>query len=151
MRFERLYGERPLHLLASVASLAVAGYGVGRIFDTSAAVEILIWIAASAFAHDLIALPLYSALGMLAGGVARLGLIERADVSALNHVRVPVVLSGLMLVVFFPLILGLSGGRYERAAGLELDGYIGRWLLITGVLFAASALAYATRLRRARS
>jgi hypothetical protein len=148
--FRRLYGERPLHLLATVATLAIAGYGVGRIFDTTAPFELLIWIAGSALLHDLVVLPLYSALGILAWGVARLGLVEAPNVAALNHVRVPAVVSGLLFVVFFPLILGLGGPAYERATGLSLDGYLGRWLLLTGALFGLSALLYAVRLRRAR-
>ena len=48
--------------------------------------------------------------------------------------------------VFFPLILGL--GRYERATTLSQDVYLGRWLAISGALFAASALLYAVRARR---
>jgi len=144
MRFERLYGERPLHLLATIASLAVAGYGIGRILELPTAVEILIWLVAAALAHDLIVLPLYSALALLA---ARAG-AGPSRAPALNYLRVPATISGLLLVVSFPLVIGLSGGRYERATALELDGYLGRWLLITGGLFAASAVAYAWRLRR---
>lgn len=144
MRFERLYGKGPLHLLASLATFAIAGYGIGRILELSAALEILVWLGLAALAHDLLVLPLYSALGLVASRVVP----SYREVPALNYLRVPAVISGLLFVVFFPLILGLSGGRYERATGLELDGYLGRWLLITGVLFGLSALAYAVRVRK---
>jgi len=65
-------------------------------------------------------------------------------------VRVPALLSALTFIVFFPLILGFGDGRYERATTLSQDVYLGRWLLLCGVMFAASALLYAVRARRRR-
>ena len=41
--------------------------------------------------------------------------------------------------------------QYKALAGLDPSPYLGRWLLVTGVLFAGSALAYAVRLRRDKS
>lgn len=70
---------------------------------------------------------------------------------AVNYVRVPVAFSLLLLLVWFPLILGLSAGTYHRASGLSTGPYLWRWLGVTGVLFAASAAAYALRLRRSAS
>ena len=66
----------------------------------------------------------------------------------INYVRIPVAFSLLLLVVFFPLILGLSQPQYHRASGLGTGPYLWRWLAITGVMFAASAVTYAWRLRR---
>ena len=38
-RFRSLYGASPLHLLAVIASFAIAGYGFLRIFDSPSALE----------------------------------------------------------------------------------------------------------------
>ena len=67
---------------------------------------------------------------------------------AINYVRVPAAFSLLLLLVWFPLILGLSARTYHRASGLLTSPYLGRWLAVTGVLFAASAASYALALRR---
>ena len=69
----------------------------------------------------------------------------------LNYVRIPVAFSLLLLLAFFPLILGLSEPEYHRASGLTTQPYLWRWLAVTGVLFAASAVIYALRCRRASS
>ncbi len=55
----------------------------------------------------------------------------------------------LLLLAFFPLILGLSGPEYHRASGLTTQPYLWRWLAVTGVMFAASAVIYALAWRRA--
>ncbi len=57
-----------------------------------------------------------------------------------NFVRVPAFLSGLLLLIWFPLIARRTERRYEAAAGTTPDVYFGNWLLISGVLFALSAL-----------
>ena len=57
----------------------------------------------------------------------------------------------LVLLAFFPLILGLSEPEYHRASGLTTQPYLWRWLAVTGVLFAGSAVLYALRCRRASS
>ncbi|MFF0627952.1 hypothetical protein [Streptomyces sp. NPDC004296] len=61
----------------------------------------------------------------------------------------PAFLSGVLLLVWFPLIFRLSG-PYRGATGLSDDVFLGRWLAITGALFGVSALAFALRLRRMR-
>jgi hypothetical protein len=66
----------------------------------------------------------------------------------LNYARIPVAFSLLLLMAFFPLILGLSQPGYHRASGLSTQPYLWRWLAITGVMFAISAITYACRLRR---
>jgi hypothetical protein len=69
----------------------------------------------------------------------------------INYVRIPVAFSLLILLAFFPLILGLSEPEYHRASGLTTQPYLWRWLAVTGVLFAGSAVLYALRCRRASS
>ncbi len=128
----RGYGEGPLHLLLLVATFALTGYAGIRLLDGDT-VRILIWFAGAAVVHDLVLLPLYStadrALRTVAG--RRPG--------AVNHVRVPAFLSLLLLLVWFPLITR-QVRRYEPYTGLSADVFLGNWLLVTGVLFALSAL-----------
>ena len=69
---------------------------------------------------------------------------------AINFLRVPAVVSGLLFVVWFPFILGLADDAYMGASGRGTDVFLPRWLAITAGLFAVSALMYAPRLRRAR-
>ena len=67
----------------------------------------------------------------------------------MNYLRVPAAFSLLVLIVWFPLILGLSAGTYHRASDLSTSPYLGRWLAVTGAMFAGSAACYAVALRRA--
>ena len=64
--------------------------------------------------------------------------------------RVPVAFSLLLLLAFFPLILGLSGPLPPRQRA-DHQPYLWRWLAVTGVLFGGSAVLYALRCRRASS
>ena len=66
----------------------------------------------------------------------------------MNFVRVPVVMSATMLLVFFPLILAKGERSYVADTGVAPPDFLRRWLLVTAVLFAASALAYAVRVQR---
>ena len=145
MRFRDAYGAGPLHLIAVIASLALAGYALVEIAERPAPVNFAIWFGLAIVAHDLIAFPLYSLLGAIAGRA----LLPAGEAGrlALNHVRVPALLSGLSLVVWFPLILGLDEARYADATGLSADPYLGRWLLLTALLFAGSGVLLAIRLR----
>src|SRR5204863_938389 len=104
VRLRRAYGAGPLHLLASLASLSLAAYAFTRIFNGVQALNVVLWFAGAIVVHDLIAFPLYSLLDRTAA----------RRVPAINYVRVPVVLSGMALLVYFPLILRLGGGRYGR-------------------------------------
>jgi hypothetical protein len=151
-RFRSLYGDSPLHLLAVIASFAIAGYGFLRIVENPSALGTLVWFGAAAVAHDLIAFPLYSALNL----IARRGIEgpadaweERRRVPLINHIRIPAFLGGLALLMFFPLILGLDAANYEKDAGLSGDIFLTRWLGLCAVLFLGSAMIYAVRLRRA--
>ena len=73
----------------------------------------------------------------------------RPLVPVINYIRVPAGFALLLLLVWFPLILGLSAVSYQRASGLATDPYLWRWVAVTGVMFALSAASYALALRRA--
>jgi ABC-type transport system involved in cytochrome c biogenesis permease component len=148
-RFRALYGASPLHLIAFAASLAVIAAAVVRWFDSgSDVINILVWFGVAVVGHDLVFLPLYSALDRIATGTRRrqIGTREAAWTSA--YVRIPAMLSALLFVVFFPLILGTGASTYRAATGHRPSDYLDRWLIATAVLFVGAGLAYA--LRRAR-
>ena len=58
------------------------------------------------------------------------------------------IFSLLLLLTFFPMILGLSQPELHRASGLGTGPYLWRWLGVTGVMFTISAGSYALRTRR---
>lgn len=149
-RFTALYGAHPLHLLALLASFAVAGYAAVRLVPANP-VGITVWFIGAAVAHDLVLLPLYAIVDTaLIRAWRRRPSPALPAVPWINHLRGPLLLSGLLLVVFFPSIFALSD-VYERATALPQGRYLENWLGITAALFSLSALTYAVRLRRARS
>ena len=148
-RFQYEYGAQPLHLIAVATSLLLSGYGLLRIDDLSNTGRIVIWIVAAALLHDLVAVPIYSLLLRLAHGAADTAITTRAlALHALNHVRVPAGLSLLLLLVYSPLILRFAPDEYLATTGMEVDPYLGRWLLISAAMFLISGAIYAVRLRR---
>lgn len=140
-RFRRAYGESPLQLLLLLASFALAGYaGVRLLADDWLAVAA--WFVGAALLHDLVLLPLYAiadrAVQRALGGCRR---------DLINFIRVPAALSGLLLLVWFPLI-ARTVPRYESATGLPAGVFLTRWLLVTAALFAGSALWLLLRVLR---
>ena len=67
-------------------------------------------------------------------------------VPPVNYIRIPTMASGLLFLMFFPGIIEQGRGAYLRATGLTQAPFLDRWLLITAVLFGASAVAYGVRL-----
>lgn len=133
-------GPFPLLLLA--CSFALAGYaGVRLLADDWSAVAL--WFVGAALLHDLVLLPLYA----MADRVAVRSLEAAGHRAWVLYVRVPAALSGLLLLVWFPLIGGRVEERYRSATGMSADGFLARWLLITAALFGGSALLLALRRR----
>jgi hypothetical protein len=139
-RLRAAYGEGPLHLVGHLAFFALTAYVVAQLLDAQAAFTILLWVVAAALIHDLVLLPAYA----VADRASRRALPLRA----INHVRFVVVVSGALFLAWFPVLLGKSDDTIARNAGLEADGYLGRWLAITAGLAVLSALAYVVRSRR---
>ncbi|CAL9507617.1 hypothetical protein SUDANB105_03545 [Streptomyces sp. enrichment culture] len=134
----------PFQLLLLGCSFALAGYaGVRLLADDWFGVAL--WFVGAALLHDLVLLPLYAALDRAA--VRGLDAARRRE--WVPYVRVPGALSGLLLLVWFPLISGMVERRYRLGTGLPADVFLARWLLITAVLFGGSALLLALRVRRA--
>ena len=160
-RIRHWYGANPLHLLALLAAFALAGYAVRAVIAAGQFRGFAIWFAVAIIGHDLLLFPLYSLADLsvqrLLPGRGRGNQAQQAPPGQvpgpplINYVRIPVAFSLLILMVFFPLILGLSEPGYHRASGLTTQPYLWRWLGVTGVLFAGSAVSYALRWRRASS
>jgi hypothetical protein len=147
--FRREYGAGPIHLVAVVASTAIAAYALARVFDVVGNPQrLVLWLLGAIVAHDLVLFPFYALLGAIATrAIVPPEHRSRLRIAALNHLRVPALLSGLLLLVWFPLIAAKAPRTFMRASGLDVDVYLDRWLVATAVLFAGSALAFALRVR----
>ncbi len=166
--FRRHYGASPLHLLAFMASIAVTGIAVkGWLDEPAISIRyILIWFVGAIIAHDMIVLPLYSALDRLvlaisrradahhaAPGLSEQGAAELAPPRSPGwvYVRVPLILSALLLLVFGAEILREGNATFHVASGHTQDVYLQRYLIVVGVLFLLSGLAYVRSSARASS
>jgi hypothetical protein len=152
-RFRRRYGASPLHLLAHLAGFAIAALALDRIFSGGDVKEVLMWYLGFAIVHDLVFVPAYSGVDRLfRAATARLPLPRGSTaVPVINHVRAPALISGVLLIVYLPLISGRSDGEYFALSGHHLTHYVRNWVLITGVLFLGSAVVYAIRVARQRA
>lgn len=143
--FYRWYGASPLHLLTLIASFALAGYAAEKLLPRNTE-AILVWFAGSVIGHDLLLMPLYSIADRSVIAVfGHRRSPHPPTVSWVNYVRIPAVLSGLLLLIWFPLIFRLPT-NFPILTGLSLNPYLGHWLAVTGVLFLLSALTLAVRL-----
>jgi hypothetical protein len=147
-RFRDWYGDRPLHLLALLASFALAAYAAVRVVPDNP-FGIVVWFVGAAVGHDLLLFPLYAVADRALPRRRHREPGRQPAVPWINHLRVPTALSLLLLLVWAPLIFGLTG-IYEETTGTPLGGYLERWLAVTGGLYLLSALHYAWRLRRYR-
>jgi hypothetical protein len=146
-RLLRWYGASPLHLLTMAGCFALAGYAAVMLLKVNA-LGVLVWFAGAVIGHDLLLLPLYTLADRSVRVVFRHRPPELPAVPWINYLRVPVVLSGILLLIWFPLILRLPR-NFQASTTLPESPYLWHWLAVTGVLFLTSAAAYALRLRRA--
>lgn len=143
--FARVYGANPLHLLAMIASFALAGYASTALFHRNT-IRVAVWFVGAAVGHDLLLLPLYGLANLSLTRIWRVG--PRSDsVPWLNYLRFPAVISATLLLIYFPEISRRHTAQYSDS-GLSNHPYFSHWLLVTGVLFAVSAVVYAVGLRR---
>ncbi|WP_218135894.1 hypothetical protein [Nonomuraea jiangxiensis] len=113
----------------------------------------LVWFVGAVILHDLVLFPLYSAADFAArSSTARTPRRRRTAArppgrrpAPINYLRLPTAFSGLLLLVWSPLILHGAEPNYRAAVGLSTIPYLTRWILVTLVLFAASALLYVLR------
>jgi hypothetical protein len=148
-RFLRWYGAGPLHLLTMIACLSLAGYATAELLPGNY-VGILVWLAGAVIGHDLILVPLYTLADRSAMAVLRHRRPSVPAVPWINYLRIPAALSGMLLLIWFPLIFRLPT-RFPATTTLSLDPYLWHWLAVTGALFLLSATVFALRLRVRRS
>ena len=148
--FRRLYGERPLHLLVLLGCFAVSAYAASRLLGDPAALRIAAWFLGAAVVFDLVLSPLLALADRVLLRVRGRREPSSRRVSPVNYVRVPVLLAGLLLLVYAPVILQRSEEPYRVASGLDQDPYLERWLAISATLLVLAALAYAVAVVRAR-
>jgi len=141
----RWYGASPLHLLALLACFGLAGYAAARLVS-SRPLAVAAWFIGAVVGHDLLLMPLYSLADRSVMAAIRHRDPQLPVTPWINYVRVPAALSGLLLVVWFPLILRLPS-PYQASTTLSADPYVWHWLAVTGALFLLSAVAFALRLR----
>ncbi|MFE9693015.1 hypothetical protein [Micromonospora sp. NPDC005806] len=139
--FRRAYGAASWHLLLLLGCFAVTGWIALRLAGEPMAGRMLAWFVGAAIAHDLVLFPAYASVDRALGAARGRGGVP----SVLNHVRVPALGAGLLLLVYLPGILGLGDGTYLSATGMAPRARFGQWLTVSAVLFAPSALLYAAR------
>jgi hypothetical protein len=135
--------RRPHVLLAHVVVIGAAAWVLAQMFTARVApqpLNLALWLALGAVVHDLVLLPAYSLADRA---------IRRLPRDAVNHVRVPLAVSGVLLLVWFPLILHRQPSGYVNALGRPPPDYLGRWVAVTAGLAALSAVVYALRRLRA--
>jgi hypothetical protein len=135
-----------VQLLALLASYAVAGYAAIRLLAGNP-VGIGAWFVGSALVHDLVLFPFYAGLDAVLVLLLRrhptLAIV--GGVRWLNHWRVPALVSGLLLLVWSPLILRLPT-EFHAASGLSDQPFLLHWLAVTVVLFGTSAVILTVRI-----
>ncbi|MBW0014568.1 hypothetical protein [Mycobacterium sp.] len=156
-RFRAVYGSHPLHLLTTLSGFALLGYLVATFKPAtlwspgSWWQSIAVWLAGAVIAHDLLLFPLYAlADRILLARTGRRASANERNFSARNHIRVPALGAALTLLIFLPGIIEQGASTFYAATGQTQQPFLGRWLLLSAVMFAVSALVYATRLAVAR-
>ena len=148
--FRRRYGASPLHLAGHLVVFAIAFFAIDRIASNVGLAVVIALYVGFAIAHDLIFLPAYAGLDRAArSALARLPARRHGSVPAINHIRAPALISGLLLIIYLPLISGKADSAYFQSSGHHIEGYLRNWLLISAALFLCSGLLYALRIRRA--
>src|SRR6476661_1973092 len=148
-RFRRFYGSHPLHLLTMAAGFSLAGY-ILFTFNPKALwnphawwQSIAVWLVAAVLFHDFALFPVYEDEDRALGIAARRQRRRRRGqlrVPARNHVRIPTLASGLTQLMFWPGIVKQGSATYSAATGQTQQPFLGRWLLLTAVMFSVSAL-----------
>jgi len=139
-----------VQLLALLACFALAGYAGVRLLSGNP-IGVGAWFIGSAVVHDLLLFPLYAGLDAVLVTLLRRrpALATVAGVRWLNYLRVPAVISGVLLLVWSPLILGLPTAIAEASGG-PAPPLSAHWLAVTAALFATSALVFAVRIVSAK-
>jgi hypothetical protein len=151
--FRKVYGSRPLHLLTMLAGFALLGYVIAtatpsELWKPEGAWwhSMALWFVAAFLAHDLVVFPIYTLADRILGTrTSRPRHRCQPGVPLRNYVRVPALGSGLLFLIFFPGILRQGAALYFDDTGLTQEPFLGRWLMLTAIMFAVSAVTYGTQ------
>lgn len=143
---QRRYGASWWHLATVLACLVATAYVVSRVASSPALFRIVVWFLGVAVVWDLVLGPALA----LADRVLRAVTPRLRGVSPLNFVRVPALVSLLLLLLWAPLVLRRSEAVYESKTGLPVEPFLYRWLGVTAVLFAVSGALLAVAVLRRR-
>jgi hypothetical protein len=135
-----------VQLLALLGSFALAGYAGVRLLAGNP-VGVGSWFFGSAIVHDLLLFPLYAGLDAALVILLRRrpGWAILGGVRWLNYLRIPAVISGVLLLVWSPLILRFPT-LIQASSGLSARPLLPHWLGVTTALFAISAAVLTVRL-----
>lgn len=136
------YGAGPVALVVVPLCLVITGYVLVRLQGNHQFRRIGVWFLAAILLNDAFLFPLYTALDRAWQHLASHG---PRGVPLVNFVRVPAAFSLLLFLVFLPSIWGQGQDAYFAASGLGAGRYVQHWLLVTLVMFAASAILYVGR------
>lgn len=140
-KIRRRYGAHPGHLLVLLASFVITLIALGPLL-TDRPIAVATWFAGSAILHDGIFVLAYIGVDTL---LVRLWRRRPGRVAWINFVRVPAVISAIMLIVYSPVILG-KATSFESKTLRSTDAYLGHWLVVTAVLAGISLAWYLARL-----
>lgn len=141
----KYYGAGLAHLVALTLGGLVGIYAGIKLVAADPR-GVIIWLIGGALLHDLVLVPAYTTLDRAAR--SPLGAVP----AWYDHIRVPTMVSGLLLLVFFPLIARLPADKFAGVTGTSIDVYLGRYLALVLGMFALSGLAWVGRLAvRSRS
>lgn len=164
-RFRKLYGSGPLHLVVLLACFALAAsvvlvLGPANVLNTDVWWQSIgVWFLGSAILVDLVLLPLSALADKSLLTVLRVrrkplrhkpDTLRRGPAPVINYLRVPVLASGLLFLLFFPGVIKQGESSYVAATGQSQDPFLERWLVLAGVFFGLSALIYILTFAAAR-
>lgn len=148
-----------MHLLLMLAGFALLGYviitaGPSTLWKPEGSWwhSMAVWFVAAFVVHDLLLFPIYALADRLLGSSTRRRFRSRrgSTVPVINYLRVPALGSGLLFLIFFPGIVRQGATLYHEDTGLTQEPFLGRWLMLTAIMFLSSAVAYAIRLTAGR-
>lgn len=137
----RVYGAHPAHAVVLLLSFVPIALALTQLLSERP-LDVGRWLAGAAVLHDAVLLPAYVLVDAAAVVLWRR---HPGPVAWLNFVRIPLAVSGMMLLFYSPLILR-QATSFEQKTGRSYDAYLGHWLLLTAILAGISAAVYLMRL-----
>lgn len=157
--FWKIYGSGPRHLLVLTGCFLLTGYtllvlGPAKLFNPEVWWQSIgVWFLGGAVFLDFVLLPLCASadrgLKLLPGTGTKAGKPARHPFTV-NYVRIPLLASGLLFLLFFPGIIEQGKGSYLTATGQTQDPFLERWLWLTALFCVTSAIVYVARSLAAR-